>query len=351
MGLAKLLAVVVLGFLPLVDRPRCSKRCRGGGDLGRRLKIREGVQLRLVFHVKTDDAGVRSVTVDSPQSERQRARTDFSVEDGTLQIEMTDLVASFSGKLDAESKTATGTWRQRGGLLPLTLTKVDKPTAAPAIAGKEQIWEGKNGRWPAGLSLRMVFMSANRRMDSSWGRSTVPTKASTASRRRPSASTRRRSTSRSSRSTATTTARSATTSGNDRHLDSGIAKLPLNLKVVEKATEQNRPQTPKAPFPYVRTPGEIRQRPRQDGARGGVDHSRRKRARFRPSSCSPGRAPRTGTRPSWATSPSSSWPTISRGAGMRSSGSTTGASAARPAPSRRRRPTTSRATPSRASPS
>lgn len=88
-------------------------------------KLNVGVELRLVFHIKDDEKGNLVSTFDSPDQSAYGLKCDTSfVNADSITIEMHNLKAAFSGKLENDS-TLKGVFIQRNDF-PLTLTKVEK---------------------------------------------------------------------------------------------------------------------------------------------------------------------------------------------------------------------------------
>jgi uncharacterized protein len=120
------------------------------------LKVRPGIELRLVIHAKLNDGGEPIATLDSPDEELRGLTLSSVVIDRTrLAFDLAISKAKYDGKVNSAGTEATGTWTQGGGVLPLTFVKKDKVTPEPKIVGDEEIWEGKLGLG-AGLELRLV---------------------------------------------------------------------------------------------------------------------------------------------------------------------------------------------------
>ena len=146
-----------------------SRRCRGGGRPGSgalRSEHRACASAGLPRQ-QSDDAGPRSATMDSPGPERQVVSSRFVRRQDAPTLARTQdrsTVASFSGQARrGHHQDGTGTWRQGGGSLPLTLTKCRKPTAV-LIRGQGTDLGGEDWTFAPGssLALRMASMSANR---------------------------------------------------------------------------------------------------------------------------------------------------------------------------------------------
>jgi uncharacterized protein len=85
-----------------------------------------GVELRLVFHVGTDDAGLLTATMDSPD----QGVTGIPVQqatflDGELDLQMPQMQARYRGRL-AHPDTIRGEWSQAGQSFPLVLARMQE---------------------------------------------------------------------------------------------------------------------------------------------------------------------------------------------------------------------------------
>ena len=110
------------------------------------LKVRPGIELRVVLHVRGDDQGATVATLDSPDQGQGGFKLDpFSLSPGEhrLAFELKSKGAKYEGKLNSEGTEAVGTWSQGGAQLPLTFRQTKTPTPVAKIAGPEQAWEGK----------------------------------------------------------------------------------------------------------------------------------------------------------------------------------------------------------------
>ncbi len=93
------------------------------------LKIQEGVQLRLVFHISKTESGYAS-TMDSPdQGAKGLPVNSTKFENNTLNLEATALGMTYTGTLS--SGVIEGTFMQRGMSLPLKLTREEVMAAKP----------------------------------------------------------------------------------------------------------------------------------------------------------------------------------------------------------------------------
>jgi alpha/beta superfamily hydrolase len=88
-------------------------------------KLNLGVELRVVFHIKDNGKGGLVAVSDSPDQSVFGIKCDTTIQSGdSVTIEIHDLGASFSGKLENDS-TITGTLTQGAGF-SLNLKKVEK---------------------------------------------------------------------------------------------------------------------------------------------------------------------------------------------------------------------------------
>jgi hypothetical protein len=82
-----------------------------------------GGRLRLVFNL-TSKAGSADGTIDSlDQGAMGIPMDEISVTNGTIRISAHVINGSYTAKLSEDGKTLTGAWSQRGGSLPLVLTR------------------------------------------------------------------------------------------------------------------------------------------------------------------------------------------------------------------------------------
>ena len=85
-----------------------------------------GTSLRIVFHINTDEEGLLSATLDSPDQGATGIPTSMvQFTEGALTIEVASIGGAYSGELNKES--ITGTWKQGGGSLPLELERMTEP--------------------------------------------------------------------------------------------------------------------------------------------------------------------------------------------------------------------------------
>lgn len=82
--------------------------------------------LRLVVHVAADSGGGLVSRVDSPdQGAMGLPVTQTTFTSDTLRLELADLGASYSGRMNGDGTAIAGEWRQSGQVLPLDLARAD----------------------------------------------------------------------------------------------------------------------------------------------------------------------------------------------------------------------------------
>jgi pimeloyl-ACP methyl ester carboxylesterase len=217
------------------------------------LKVRAGVELRLVVNVKHGPGGATTATLDSPDEGVEGLKLNpftLSKSENRLTFGVTASGAKYEGKLNAEGTEAAGTWSQSGLQLPLTFKVTKTPTPMPKLVGAEQIWEGKLSVG-AGMSLRIVIHVGKdaggklmAKMDSpDQGAKGLPVDTITLDKTTLSFEMKRIMGKYEGKINAAGTEAVGTWTqvGNS---------FPLNLKKTDKASELRRPQTPKPPFPY-----------------------------------------------------------------------------------------------------
>ena len=215
------------------------------------LKVRPGVELRLVIHAQVKDGVEPVATMDSPDEELRGLKLSSVVIDRSrLAFELKVSNATYDGKLNAAGTEATGTWTQRGASLPLNFVKKDKATPEPMLVGKEQIWEGKLSVG-AGVALRLVVRIQKIEGGMLRGKLDSPDQGAKGLRLDSVSLSEGKLTFAMKAIDATYEGKldAAESEAVGTFTQSG-AKLPLSLKKTEKLVELRRPQTPKAPFPY-----------------------------------------------------------------------------------------------------
>lgn len=90
------------------------------------LKV-SGIELRLVFHIKADDEGRLSATMDSPdQGAKDIPTSRVAFAGNTLTVEVNSVGGKYEGELDPKTGEISGSWTQMGRSLALDLHRVDK---------------------------------------------------------------------------------------------------------------------------------------------------------------------------------------------------------------------------------
>jgi pimeloyl-ACP methyl ester carboxylesterase len=216
------------------------------------LKVRPGLELRLVVNVTTDARGGTVATLDSPDERLEGLKLDpFALDRSALAFELKLTKAKYEGKLNKEGTEAVGTWSQRGLSLPLTFRPTTKPTAVPKIVGPEQIWEGKI-ELQAGLALRVVLHVGKDAAGKLLATFDSPDQGAKRLKVDTVALDKEKLTFEMKRILGRFegTLNKGATEAKGTWTQSGF-KLPLTLKRTAKVTELRRPQTPKPPFPYA----------------------------------------------------------------------------------------------------
>jgi pimeloyl-ACP methyl ester carboxylesterase len=215
------------------------------------LKVRAGLELRLVIHAKLNDGSEPVATLDSPDEEFRGLKLSSVVIDRSrLKFELKVSNAQYDGKMNAAGTEVTGTWTQRGAPLPLTFVKKDKATPEPKLVGNEQMWEGKLGIG-AGADLRLVVRIQKTEDGRLLGKFESPDQG--AAKMKLDSVTLDKTT-----FGFALKAVNATYEGKLNREESEAVgtftqngvKLPLTLKKTDKVTTVRRPQTPKPPYPY-----------------------------------------------------------------------------------------------------
>lgn len=214
------------------------------------LKVRQGVELRLVIHAVKNAGGALTGSLDSPDQGANGLKLDEIAIDGTtLKFRIGTLNASYEGKLNAAGNEAEGTFEQAGVKLALKLRKTDRP-AGGKIVGKEQIWEGKLSLG-AGLSLRIALhVGKDEKGDTiatfdslDQGAKGLPVSSIAINDKTLTFELK----SLGGKFEGKLNATGDEATGTWRQ---GAAELPLTLKKTEKLSTLKRPQTPRGPFPY-----------------------------------------------------------------------------------------------------
>lgn len=92
-----------------------------------------GARLPLVLHIKRDDTGALSGTVDSPaQGVQGLPLAEVAAEAGSLAFTVPTIAASYKGQWDAAAKAWKGEWSQAGQRWPLSFAVPTPPPPLPA---------------------------------------------------------------------------------------------------------------------------------------------------------------------------------------------------------------------------
>jgi pimeloyl-ACP methyl ester carboxylesterase len=244
-------AVVAIGLAfwgsgARADEPKANEQIWEGT-----LKVRPGVELRLVFRATQRTGSELVATLDSPDHGATNLKLSSVVlDESRLAFVFEAAAAKFEGKLNAARSEASGTWTQGGGSFELTFVKKDKVTPEPKIVGNEQVWEGKLPVG-AGLEFRFVLHLGKSENGELLGKldsldeghkglklSSIKLDDTQLAFELPVSAAKYEGKLNAAKSEATGT-----------WSQRGI-KIPLTFKKTDKVTEVRRPQTPKPPFPY-----------------------------------------------------------------------------------------------------
>jgi pimeloyl-ACP methyl ester carboxylesterase len=261
-ALGVVMAVVSARASAPQDQPKAKPKAEAGAleHWQGTLKVRPGLEMPMVLHLKKEANGTWTGTLDSPGEGFEGLKLDPVARDGQkLSFSLKVSGATYEGKLNAGGDEVAGTWSQRGANLPLTFKKTDTPMTVAKIVGPEQIWEGKLEAG-AGISLRIVVhmgktadgtLMATLDSPDQGARGlkvdtiTLDKSALVFEMKRLMARYEGKLNAEGTEAVGTWTQ-----AGNE---------LPLTLKKTEKASERRRPQTPRPPFPYkvvdVKYPG------------------------------------------------------------------------------------------------
>jgi len=215
------------------------------------LKVRPGVELRLLVRATESEKGEITGTLDSPDEGFKGLKlSSVLIDKSRFEFELKVSAAKYEGKMNAGGTEATGTWKQRGAELPLTFVKKDKPTPEPKVVGPEQLWEGKL-KAGAGIELRLALHLSKTEtggmvgtFDSlDQGQKGIKLNSVRLDKSRLAFELKLAGVHYEGKLNAEGTEAEGTFS-------QGGAKLPLTFKKTDKLSVVNRPQTPKPPFPY-----------------------------------------------------------------------------------------------------
>ncbi|RUL88774.1 alpha/beta hydrolase family protein [Tautonia sociabilis] len=248
-----LLAVSLLGpVLPIEsaeDKPTIVGHWLGVLEVG-------PTKLTLVMHVGPGEGGSLEGSLDTPE---QRAfgvpLETIALEGRSVRFEDPANNARFEGELAGDGETISGTFTQRGIVIPLTLSRAeaaDLPRPMEIPGRLQGIWEGPI-ELPMGQTLRVALRvepiagwpgQRSAFFDSlDQGALGIPVSAISLEGERV------RFEIKAIAGTFEGTLNEAGTTIEGTWSQS-ILKLPLTLEKVEKLTERARPQEPKPPFPY-----------------------------------------------------------------------------------------------------
>ena len=102
------------------------------GDWVGTLQVTESVKLPLVVHIKQDDGGAFSGTMDSPtQGAIGMPLAEIAISAGQLTFKLPALGGAYQGRWDAATKAWQGTWNQSGMTWPLALAAPPPPAPLP----------------------------------------------------------------------------------------------------------------------------------------------------------------------------------------------------------------------------
>ena len=215
------------------------------------LKVRPGVELRLIVRVTNQGGGELAAVMESPdEGLKGLILSSVTIDKSRFAFELKATQAKYEGKLNAAGTEATGEWIQRGVKLPLSFFRKEKPTPEPKIVGKEQLWEGKLPLG-AGLSYRFVLRLAKTETGEILGKLDSPAEGFNGLKLSSIIIDKTRLAFELKMSAAKYDGKlnALGTEAVGTFSQRG-ASIPLTFKKTEKATEVLRPQTPKPPFPY-----------------------------------------------------------------------------------------------------
>ncbi|HEU4650504.1 MAG TPA: hypothetical protein VFS49_03730, partial [Croceibacterium sp.] len=127
----KSLAALLTGLAVTISTPALAQDAVG--DWLGVLEVGQGARLPLLVHIKQDEAGVLSGTMDSPtQGATGLPLAEIVVAGGRLTFRVPPVGGDYAGTWDAAAKTWTGEWGQGGVHLPLNLGIAPPPPPLPA---------------------------------------------------------------------------------------------------------------------------------------------------------------------------------------------------------------------------
>jgi pimeloyl-ACP methyl ester carboxylesterase len=150
---------------PVRASSQASEQARPAGVAGEwegALQVGEA-QLRLVLHLSGQKAGELHARLDSPdQAVYGLEATSAIHEQSNLRFEVASVGAFFEGKVSADGRTISGTWKQSGSVFPLVFHRQSASAAgrrpANAISPLEGTWQGafENGNMRFRLQLHVA---------------------------------------------------------------------------------------------------------------------------------------------------------------------------------------------------
>ena len=116
---------------------------RYAGDWEGTLELPGGAELRLIFHVKADDTGAASASMESPdQGPGSNPAASASIDGDGLTLDFPAIRGRYRGTIAESGDAIAGTWTQNGEI-PLDLTRVKENPAATA----PEVPESLEGLW------------------------------------------------------------------------------------------------------------------------------------------------------------------------------------------------------------
>ncbi len=215
-----------------------------------------GVEMRIIIDLEKSETGEFTATMGSPdQGTSGIPVSKVHAAGNSFSLEVASIDGKYEGEFDADFNHLKGTWSQGGGSLPLNLTHERAMKPADQSAKNDPNVKKLNGIWEgllnAGVTLRLVFHldvdadgNIKAKMDSpdQGARGIMVSKATFSDQK-----IRLEVAGVGGYFEGTVNADFSEIKGSWHQ---GGQQLPLILGPVEKASELNRPQHPKAPYPY-----------------------------------------------------------------------------------------------------
>lgn len=121
--MTKILSIFFIGLLSLTTSQEESRVRYIFGDWDGVLETSNG-KLKIVFHIKKEDDGTITATLDSPdQGGFGLAFDEVKFENNVLTMKINQIQGTFTGKLNDENRKFEGTWKQGPGEAPLVMSK------------------------------------------------------------------------------------------------------------------------------------------------------------------------------------------------------------------------------------